>query len=319
MKIKDELNKIYGAEENIDKYILAFSAMFLGIGLFFGWLYIKNKGIYTKFELIAYAYIPIINIVASIFTISSYFFCKKKNSEKYKFIKYVMFIMSVILMIVTALPVAVMLAGINKVRLLKLNIDNILLFAIYIVVLIVDSFSFVLILGIVIRYAFLDAITITLFIVFILNYMVLKLLIWMYFKIAGKIKKDKKVIFEEDYKYMKKIIYIFNFLIIAFGTAVIYFVNIKYFNFDANTQFILMQLKDRIIYVFAIYTAIDVFIAKKKESREDSIDKNSTDFLTDIRATLEKQEKTISELENKNKVLENSLRNIQRRIKKRKK
>lgn len=98
-----DLKDFYGSEEkeNKDAVVLAIIFFFISLALL---MVAKNPGMdnITRFLLI---YLILFLWSVSLFSASSYFFFKKKNKEKYKSMKYVVFIISLIFFTLCFIPI----------------------------------------------------------------------------------------------------------------------------------------------------------------------------------------------------------------------
>ncbi len=103
---KNFFDSLYGSEEKSNSAALVIGTIFVGIAiLIILAIYYVNVDIYIN---VARWYFMALFLSASLFSFSSYFFFKKKNSGKFKGVKYRAFIISLVILAIVFLPVAVL-------------------------------------------------------------------------------------------------------------------------------------------------------------------------------------------------------------------
>lgn len=109
-KVREELNIYYGSK---DKKISDTIIGSMITGFFLIWFYIIFYFTKDSFSKVIFGYNVIFLIVAIIFWFSNYFYSRRKNSEKYRKVKYVTFYLSMICLVVLFVPGLIIIGAIN--------------------------------------------------------------------------------------------------------------------------------------------------------------------------------------------------------------
>ena len=241
------LADLYGSEEKVDKstcicaIIFAIASCCIGLNV---WTSIVGIEKY-----IALFFIYIVEMT-SLFTISSYFFTKKKNADKNKGIKYVFFIFTLLLIVIPFLPITVyslISEQIKKEEVKKFLIDYVLSMSISLIV---------AILGFGMVFHFLKNCQV---INCNITSMIVALLLWrgsvhVYFWIKNR-KSDEN----NEYARVENSVALLIFVLITVVT-----IAIQCIKFD---EVYAKYLKDS-SNVFAIYIAVDRLIGKVKQVKK---------------------------------------------------
>ncbi len=290
MNLLTEIKNYYGSEKNPDKTILWIALSFFIFAGVFLLLLIFNLNKHTAMMFIVSVYFIVLYFEASFVMTSLYFFQKEKDKDKRKVFKYSFLALAVIPFILTLLPVTIILAILGKLKYINLYKHYLL----YITSLIIAAFLSLLLSGVLflflLKFNYFNSLCIFIFSVFILNFVFMKSIIWIYFKFKItkfnkriKIDPSKQDIFNRmieksrhDSIHMQNEVYVLNFVYIAVGTAMIYFLHMPVVMKDIYERLNLSTIKDlkeSVLFSFALYTAFDRLYDKWKKSLVDKFEK----------------------------------------------
>lgn len=276
------ISEFYGKNErpDISKLWVSIIMLLFSLGMFFVILTAEPNevsGILVKW---AFSYLSIFIFTVALFISSFYYYEKKEGSVKYKFIRQMYFLLTLMIFIIAFLPLTITFFVLNKLKMETLFRYS-SLYGISLIISLLINTVLCIFLYSYLQIAFgdfADSMTICLTFLFIMNYFVLKLSGACYFyfsKVFTRRKKKLKegIISSEKFDYLENrdrqvkeefmsVIYVMNFAIIAIGSAAIYFVNLEKIFPDIPV----MQLRQSILFSFALYTAFDRLWDKWKKS-----------------------------------------------------
>jgi hypothetical protein len=286
---------LYGSNENSDKSILWVGLTLLIVMTALLLLFFLGNIKIGLFEKTIAIYFFVLFFEMSLLMIALYYFHKKEGKDKWKIIRYSFIIFSLLLFSLTFFPFAIALFLLDKAKFYNVY-RYVELYSISVVLsLFVTSLtSIILYLSLSVLLPFSNPAVITLTFAFIANYLLMRMVGSLYFKLKIYLnkRKMKKSADHQIYlsnqeslmsakEHLKKELYVFNFVIIAFGSTVVYFINFaELFNISVDK---LDEFRNGLLYSFALYTAFDRL--KDKWSRAFKIEddkKKSPTTTTDL-------------------------------------
>ncbi|HEX2986135.1 MAG TPA: hypothetical protein VHO71_04895 [Caproiciproducens sp.] len=265
-KIALEFKNSYGSRER-DKNILICSLAFGIAALLFLILVsiIKPKDIFDYY--FTY-YLILIFVLMALLFISFYFYYKKQNCTKYIILKKALSYVSIILFLFAISPVVVIilllikLGFVTSIKHIGLYIFPLLISMITIPTVLIYGYTALL------NYSYLNATCISLTLALFIFMLTFKFTGFVYFKIVinrnRKHNNDKAISLEAEEKVFYKEIYVFSFVIITLATVIIYCFNFP--SSSALSSLEIKDIKDNILYSFAIYLAFDQIHDKWKSA-----------------------------------------------------
>jgi len=276
------ISQFYGKNEKPDYSKLWISAIMtlLSIGLLIALVTVDTNEINGHFMVWAFGYLSIFIFAVALVITSFFYFEKTEGSEKYKFIRKVFLIVALLILAVVCIPLTIALFVLNKLNMGTLFRYSGLYGISLILSFLINATLFVLLFNYLqITFGnYVNAMTISFTVLFILNYFILKLSGTCYFYFSKAFTRRKKklkqgTISNEVFDTLElrdrqakaefmKVIYVMNFAIIAVGSAAIYFINLE----QIFPNIYMEQLRSSILYSFALYTAFDRLWDKWKKS-----------------------------------------------------
>lgn len=265
--INNFFKETYGKNESEDKSKLIFGGILLllsaGAILYLVKYAVINK-IMLEIDQIVGLFLCLMFFSVALLIVTIYYIEKKSEPDKYKCIKIGFFIFSILLFIIIMLPVAIFYKILNKTKTYNLYTYSTLLGLISIIDIILVYMLSILTYIFLSQFECIKVGNTSIFLAFIISYLLLLAMINIYFRIKIKllIRKNKQKDFlehikvlDEDFKNIKQELYLLNFVIIAFCTAAFYFINIPY----------PYKLDDKTLYAFTLYMAFDTVYSKWKD------------------------------------------------------
>lgn len=252
MKIINWLEDYYGSEENKNKDALK-------VGVFFIVFFVLITLAICFYDMDDIERITLIWFGALLFSIAlfiftSYFFFKKQDLDRYKIVKYVTFILSLLLMVITCFPI-VLVGVISE----KLKLEGIFRHSDKYAVIVCIPLTFGVCIGAFVYY-------ISYAIPFFKSNTLFMLVTFMFWRLGSiaiveaYYKWGKNRLSEEDYLAIKKDLYVIVFAAITAFTIVANCINFQ--GVDAD-------MVDGITKAFAIYIAIDRLSGKWKSANNE--------------------------------------------------
>ena len=239
------LADLYGSEQknNTPALIVGGIQGILGILCIYAIISIQVDTFTNIFRL----YIAFFLLSVSSFSISSYFFCKKQNSQKFKTIKYIAFIFSLLFLGIAFLPVTI-LEGVSQIIKFNNLIPHFTKYILSIFVpMIISLFVWVIIYIVFSKVIWLNESTLA----SLISFFVWRFGSWLIITCYHKSKRN--LLNDEDYISIKKDLYISVFVFITLFTLIA-----NCINFSEEYSYIVKGITN----AFAIYIAFDRLFGK---------------------------------------------------------